>query len=60
MYRIHPSYLCWAMENLAQGNVVNQVKVPEDIAHWARVALDCMIEVTEATRRAETLVAAAR
>jgi len=41
--------------------VVNQVKVPEDIAHWARVALDRMIEVTEAAKRAEpTVTAAAR
>lgn len=52
MYRIHPSYLCWAMENLTQGNVVNQVKVPENIAHWARVALDRMIEVTESAKQA--------
>jgi quinolinate synthase len=58
MYRIHPSYLCWAMENLARGNVVNQVKVPENIAHWARVALDRMIGVTEAARRAEPAAAA--
>jgi quinolinate synthase len=60
MYRIHPSYLCWAMENLAQGNVVNQVKVPEPIAHWARVALDRMIDVTESAVRKETVGAAAR
>ncbi|MGQ9879788.1 MAG: quinolinate synthase NadA [Armatimonadota bacterium] len=58
MYRIHPSYLCWAMENLAQGNVVNQVKVPESIAHWARVALDRMIEVTEAAKQAAGSAAA--
>lgn len=59
MYRIHPSYLCWALENLVQGNVVNQVKVPESIAHWARVALDRMIEITEAAKRAAQAAAAA-
>ncbi|MEJ5172027.1 MAG: quinolinate synthase NadA, partial [Fimbriimonadales bacterium] len=45
MYRIHPSFLCWALENLAQGRVVNQVKVPPEIAAPARLALDRMLEL---------------
>jgi quinolinate synthase len=48
MYRIHPSFLCWTLENLVAGNVVNQVKVPERIAEWARVALRRMLEVAAA------------
>jgi len=45
MYRIHPTFLCWVLENLAEGNVVNQVSVPEPVASWARVALERMLEV---------------
>jgi quinolinate synthase len=46
MYRIHPAYLCWVLEELAQGRIVNQVKVDEETAHWARVALQRMLEVS--------------
>lgn len=47
MYRIHPAYLAWVMEELAEGRVVNEIKVDADTAHWARVALQRMLEVTE-------------
>jgi quinolinate synthase len=45
MFRISPQHLCWALENLVEGNVVNRIQVPEDVKHWARVALDRMLEV---------------
>ena len=45
MFRISPQHLCWALENLVEGNVVNQIKVPDDMKHWARVALDRMLEI---------------
>jgi quinolinate synthase len=45
MYRISPQHLAWALENLVEGRVVNRIKVPADIKHWARVALDRMLEV---------------
>ncbi len=45
MFRISPQHLCWALENLAEGNVVNQIKVNDDVKHWARVALDRMLEI---------------
>jgi quinolinate synthase len=45
MFRISPQHLCWALENLVDGNVVNQIKVSEDVKHWARVALDRMLEI---------------
>lgn len=45
MYRIDLPHLCWALENLAQGTVVNQIRVPESVAHWARIALQRMLEV---------------
>jgi len=45
MFRISPQHLCWALENLVEGNVVNRIQVPEDVKHWAHVALDRMLEV---------------
>jgi quinolinate synthase len=45
MYRIHPHYLLYAMEALMRGEVVNQVKVPADIAADARLALDRMLQM---------------
>ncbi len=45
MYRISPAHLAWALENLVAGRVVNQIKVSEDTKHWAKVALDRMLEV---------------
>ncbi|MBX5449502.1 quinolinate synthase NadA [Thermogemmatispora sp.] len=43
MYRIHPAYLAWVLEALVEGQIVNQVKVAPEVAHWARVALDRML-----------------
>jgi quinolinate synthase len=45
MFRISPQHLCWALENLVEGNVVNQIKVADDVKYWARVALDRMLEI---------------
>jgi len=45
MFRISPQHLCWALENLVDGNVVNQIKVKDSVKHWARVALGRMLEV---------------
>jgi quinolinate synthase len=45
MFRISPQHLCWALENLVDGNVVNQIKVKDEVKHWARVALDRMLEI---------------
>jgi quinolinate synthase len=45
MYRISPQHLAWALENLVEGRVVNRIKVDEDVKHWAKVALDRMLEV---------------
>lgn len=43
MYRIDPQHLCWALENLVNGNVVNQIIVPEEEKKWAKVALERML-----------------
>jgi quinolinate synthase len=45
MFRISPQHLCWALENLVEGNVVNRIQVPDDVKHWARVALSRMLEI---------------
>ncbi len=45
MYRIDLPHLCWALENLLRGTPVNVIRVPEPIAHWARVALERMLTV---------------
>ncbi|MEX1254930.1 MAG: quinolinate synthase NadA [Dehalococcoidia bacterium] len=45
MYRVHPAYLCWTLESLAEGHVVNQIVVPDDHKRWAKVALDRMLEI---------------
>jgi len=45
MYRISPQHLAWALENLVEGRVVNRIKVRDDVKHWARVALNRMLEV---------------
>lgn len=44
MFRIAPENLLWALENLIAGNVVNQISVDEETAHWAKVALGRMLE----------------
>ena len=43
MYRIHPAYMAWVLEALVNGEVINQVKVDEETAHWAKVALQRML-----------------
>ncbi len=45
MYRISPQHLAWALENLVEGRVVNRIEVRDEVKHWARVALDRMLEV---------------
>ena len=45
MYRISPQHLAWALENLVEGRVVNRIEVRRNVKHWARVALDRMLEV---------------
>ncbi|HEY3267915.1 MAG TPA: quinolinate synthase NadA [Armatimonadota bacterium] len=43
MYRIHPSFLLWTLENLLEGKVVNRITVPEPIRSSARLALERML-----------------
>ncbi|HTL40034.1 MAG TPA: quinolinate synthase NadA [Pseudolysinimonas sp.] len=43
MYRIHPGYLAWVLEELTEGRVVNRIQVDAGVAAEARVALDRML-----------------
>jgi len=43
MYRIHPAYIAWVLEELVEGRVVNQVRVDDETAKWAKVALERML-----------------
>jgi quinolinate synthase len=45
MYRVHPAYLCWVVEQLAEERVVNQVTVDEETARYAKIALERMLAV---------------
>ncbi len=45
MYRIDPVHLCWVLENLVAGHVVNEITVDDETIRWARVALERMLEV---------------
>lgn len=46
MFRIDPQHLLWVLENLVEGNVVNQIKVDPIEASQARLALDRMLKVS--------------
>lgn len=45
MYRIHPHYLLWVLENLVNGIVVNEIRVKPDIRAWARTSLERMLSI---------------
>jgi len=45
MYRIHPAYMLWTLENLVDGRIVNEIVVEPATARGARVALDRMLAV---------------
>lgn len=44
MARIDPQHLAWNLESLADGKVVNQIKVPKEDARLAKIALERMLE----------------
>ena len=55
MYRINPSHLLWVLEGLLRGEIINQIKVPQETAIYAKIALDRMIEVTNDKKKIEKL-----
>ncbi len=45
MFRVDPQHLLWQLENLVEGNVVNQITVPASEADEARDALNRMLAI---------------
>ncbi|EXF24533.1 quinolinate synthetase [Nesterenkonia sp. AN1] len=43
MYRIHPGYLAWVLEELVAGRVNNQISVEPEVSVPAKIALDRML-----------------
>jgi quinolinate synthase len=46
MFRIDPWHLCWVLENLLEGKVVNQVSVDAETRLWAAQALGRMLSLS--------------
>ncbi len=46
MFRIDPQHLAWVLENLVDGHVVNQIRVPHETAAHAKLALERMLDVS--------------
>ena len=46
MYRISPQSLAWALDNLAKGEIVNEIKVESETKEWSTVALERMISMS--------------
>jgi quinolinate synthase len=45
MFRVSPNHLLWVLEGLLDGQVYNRIVVPDEQKHWARAALDRMLEI---------------
>jgi quinolinate synthase len=45
MFRIDLPHLCWVLENLVDGQVVNEIRVDRDTRKWATVALERMLAI---------------
>ena len=46
MFRIDGPHLCWVLERLVAGEVVNRISVDAATAEWAKVALQRMLDIT--------------
>jgi quinolinate synthase len=46
MFRTDPQHLAWVLDNLAAGEVINQITVPEEMSRLAKKALDNMLEAS--------------
>ncbi|MCC5831162.1 MAG: quinolinate synthase NadA [Phycisphaeraceae bacterium] len=43
MYRINMPHLAWVLDELAQGRVVNQIRVAPEVKHWALESMNRML-----------------
>jgi quinolinate synthase len=46
MFRVSPNHLLWVLDSLVDGEVVNEIVVPEEQTKWAKIALDRMLAIT--------------
>ncbi len=45
MFRVDLPHLCWVLEELVDGRVVNPIKVDDDTRRWSLVALNRMLSI---------------
>ncbi len=45
MYRIDLPHLCWSLENLRDGAIVNKIEVDDETTKWSLIALERMLAV---------------
>jgi quinolinate synthase len=45
MFRVSPNHLLWVLDSLVDGDVVNEIVVPEAQKKWAKIALDRMLSI---------------
>jgi quinolinate synthase len=45
MFRTDPQHLAWILDNLVEGHVINRIRVAEDQAGFAKLALERMLAV---------------
>jgi quinolinate synthase len=45
MFRISPNHLLWVLDALVDGDVVNEIVVPDEQKKWAKIALDRMLSI---------------
>ena len=45
MFRVSPNHLLWVLEGLLDGEVHNEIIVPEAQKKWAKIALDRMLSI---------------
>ena len=55
MYRIDPQHLCWVLDHLAAGEVVNRITVAPQVKRDARLALERMVSLKAAPAPGKTV-----
>jgi quinolinate synthase len=45
MFRVSPNHLLWVLDGLVDGEVHNEIVVPDEQQKWARIALDRMLSI---------------
>ena len=45
MFRVSPNHLLWVLDSLVDGEVVNEIVVPDEQKKWAKITLDRMLAI---------------